>query len=286
MLLDRPGAEIYYAGKKYVIGEEIIATDASDYEGLIGRITEIRDGEDRETENDTPDIYCEFAPPVMQADIFRFEQTMSALYGERKTIEDITLDMVIMAPEMIKTLAEIEGESPVAEIYLLTEDWAANDAYGNSTEAFTSLEFAQISMKKKLAEEKQTGCIPVWKDEADFVEDESDMIYSAYREGFWCESHYELTITKVNMRMTPAFLCIAHKHYDIQNKHEDFVEQTNSWESLNNLPDKVIYELNHSKDIADRVEKKLSKNDSYWTAYWESFSEVAHDMVREAGGEQ
>ena len=44
MILDRIGAAFYYEGKKYVIGEPILATDASEYEGLLGRILEIRDG--------------------------------------------------------------------------------------------------------------------------------------------------------------------------------------------------------------------------------------------------
>jgi len=285
MLLDKVGEAFYYEGKKYVIGEQIFANDASEYEGLFGRILEIRDGDDKETENDAPDIYCEFEEPVLKSDIWNLEQRMSGLYGERMTLEDISLDLVIMGPDMITTIADIEDSSPTAEIYILTEDWAVNDDYGHSTGAFTSLEMAKFSMRQMLAKEKQTGCIPVWEDEADFVEDESDISYSAYREGFWCESHYELTIQKLDIRMSPAFLRLAADEFNIQSKQNDFVEQTESWESLHKLPDKTVYELTHSKSIAERVENKLNKNDSYWEAYWESFSEVAHDMVREVGGE-
>ena len=140
MILDRIGAAFYYEGKKYVVGEPIVANDASEYEGLFGRILETRDGEDKETENYAPDIYCEFEEPVLKSDIWSLEQRMSALYGERKTLEDISLDLVIMAPDMISTIAEIENNSPTAEIYILTEDWAVNDNYGHSTGAFTSFE--------------------------------------------------------------------------------------------------------------------------------------------------
>ena len=226
MLLNKIGEVFYFEGKKYVVGEKVVANECSEYEGLIGIITEIRDGIDKETDNDAPDIYCEFEEPVLNSDIWNFEQKMSALYGERKTLDDIALDLVIMAPEMITTIAEMEEKQPLAEIYLLSEDWAANDAYGQTTEAFTSLAMAQLRMKQLLSEEKATGCIPVWEDEADFVEDESDMSYSAYREGFWCESHYELTIQKINLRMCPAFLCLAEKHFNLQSKQEDFVAQT------------------------------------------------------------
>lgn len=284
MVIDRIGAAFFYEGKKYVVGEQIVANDASEYEGLFGRILEIRDGDDKETENDAPDIYCEFEEPVLKSDIWNLEQRMSGLYGERKTLEDISLDLVIMAPDMISTIAEIENNSPTAEIYILTEDWAVNDNYGHSTGAFTSLEMARLSMRQMLTKEKQEGCIPVWEDEADFVEDESDMSYSAYREGFWCESHYELTIQKLDIRMSPSFLREAADQYDIQTKQNDFVEQTESWEDLNNLPDEAVYNLRHSKEISPRVQNKLNKNDAYWEAYWESFSEVAHEMCKEAEG--
>lgn len=286
MILDRIGAAFYYEGKKYVVGEQIVANDASEYEGLFGRILEIRDGDDKETENDAPDIYCEFEEPVLKSDIWSLEQRMSALYGERKTLEDISLDLVIMAPDMISTIAEIENNSPTAEIYILIEDWAVNDNYGHSTGAFTSLEMARLSMRQMLTKEKQEGCIPVWEDEADFVEDESDMSYSAYREGFWCESHYELTIQKLDIRMSPAFLREAADHHNIQSKQEDFITQTENWNEVYNLSDEAIYKLRHSKAIAERVDRSLSKNDAYWEAYWESFSAVAHDMVREVGGEE
>ena len=286
MVIDRIGAAFFYEGKKYVVGEQIVANDASEYEGLFGRILEIRDGDDKETENDAPDIYCEFEEPVLKSDIWSLEQRMSALYGERKTLEDISLDLVIMAPDMISTIAEIENNSPSAEIYILTEDWAVNDNYGHSTGAFTSLEMARLSMRQMLTKEKQEGCIPVWEDEADFVEDESDMSYSAYREGFWCESHYELTIQKLDIRMSPAFLREAADHHNIQSKQEDFITQTENWNEVYNLSDEAIYKLRHSKAIAERVDRSLSKNDAYWEAYWESFSAVAHDMVREVGGEE
>ncbi len=284
MVIDRIGAAFFYEGKKYVVGEQIVANDASEYEGLFGRIIEIRDGDDKETENDAPDIYCEFEEPVLKSDIWNLEQRMSGLYGERMTLEDISLDLVIMGPDMISTIAEIENNSPTADIYILTEDWAVNDDYGRSTGAFTSLEMARLSMRQMLTKEKQEGCIPVWEDEADFVEDESDMSYSAYREGFWCESHYELTIQKLNIRMSPSFLREAADQYDIQTKQNDFVEQTEPWGDKYNLSDEVVYNLRHSKEISPRVQNKLNKNDAYWEAYWESFSEVAHEMCKEAEG--
>ena len=46
-----------YADKKYIIGEIVIGTKGSIYEGLPGVLMEIRDGSDKETDNPMPDLY-------------------------------------------------------------------------------------------------------------------------------------------------------------------------------------------------------------------------------------
>ena len=102
MIINRPGAEFIYDGASYKIGDRIIGTSESEYEGLYGSIFEIRDGEDKETENETPDIYCSFEEPVLPHQIKKLEEIFSELYQEPKKLEDITLDYVIMAPEMVR----------------------------------------------------------------------------------------------------------------------------------------------------------------------------------------
>lgn len=99
---------LIYENVEYRVGDRIIGTDASEYEGLIGTITEIRDGEDKDTENETPDIYCDFEVPDSPEAIKRLEEVFSNLYDEPKTVDDICLDLVIMAPEMIRHLDESE----------------------------------------------------------------------------------------------------------------------------------------------------------------------------------
>ena len=63
MILNKPGETFEYEGRKFMIGDQIIANGKSVYEGLFGTITETRDGEDKETENETPDLYCRFEEP-------------------------------------------------------------------------------------------------------------------------------------------------------------------------------------------------------------------------------
>ena len=56
MVVNQANQKYEYLEVTYAIGAAVMATEASEYRGLYGTITEIRDGSDRETENDTPDI--------------------------------------------------------------------------------------------------------------------------------------------------------------------------------------------------------------------------------------
>ena len=132
MLINKSGAEFLYNGITYRVGDVIIGSDQSEYAGLIGSILEIRDGNDKETENDTPDIYCSFDPPALPADIAKVEAVFSDLYDTQKTLDDICFDMVIMAPEMIT----VPGQSKKSiKLYILSEDWAANGDTGSQSKA-------------------------------------------------------------------------------------------------------------------------------------------------------
>ena len=108
MMINRIGAKFEYKGTTYVIGAPIVGTSESEYEGLYGTITEIRDGEDKETENKTPALYCSFEAPVLPCEVKKLEEVFSDLYEEPKTIDDIILDLVIMAPSMVKPLDELK----------------------------------------------------------------------------------------------------------------------------------------------------------------------------------
>lgn len=107
MICTRNGEGIITEGVAFVVGQRIIATD-SDYVGLKGYITEIRTGADKETENETDDIYCCFDIPEDKEEIKLLEEHFSDLFQEKKTIDEIPLDLVIMAPEEIRRLGENE----------------------------------------------------------------------------------------------------------------------------------------------------------------------------------
>ncbi len=107
MIYEKIGESIAADGITFAVGERVIATD-SDYVGLKGYITEIRTGADKETENEMDDIYCCFDIPEDKEEIKLLEEHFSDLFQEKKTIDEIPLDLVIMAPEEIRRLGENE----------------------------------------------------------------------------------------------------------------------------------------------------------------------------------
>jgi len=98
MIYNVVGQEFIYEGVTYRVGAEVVGTAESDYRGLNGFILEIRTGDDRETENETPDIHCYFDPPCLPSDIAELEKRFSALYGTEKKLEDITWTMSLWLP--------------------------------------------------------------------------------------------------------------------------------------------------------------------------------------------
>jgi len=206
MILNRHGAEFEYEGVTYTVGGAIVGTAESEYEGLYGRINAIHDGEDKETENETPDIYCEFDPPVMPHEIKALEETFSDLYDQPKTLDDITLDMVIMAPEMIRPLDDIRTMRERIHIFLVAEDWAVNGEHGSDCEAFADYDDAKRIMTDRLREELENGGVPSWRESCVFTEDSSRDFYEAYLNGEYMENHYRIMIIRQPLVVSAQFV--------------------------------------------------------------------------------
>lgn len=192
MIYKKPGEEFWHEGVCYKVGGRIVASEASDYAGLFGNILEIRTVDDRETDNDTPDIYCAFEAPVLSADRLALEQTFSQLYHEQKHIEDLGLDMVIMGPEMIAPLEHPTQVYPTGTLYVVVAHWAIDGEYGSYEAIFTERTDALHQFHNDLREEFLVGSILRWKESSQFVEEESDSSYECYLDGEYCENHFRL----------------------------------------------------------------------------------------------
>lgn len=206
MIIKEYGTEFEYNGTTYVIGEPIIGTSESEYEGLLGIITEIRDGSDKDTENETPDLYCEFEAPVLPCDITALEKIFSDLYDEPKKLEDITLDSVIMAPDMVKPLAELERETKTETVYILKEEWAKDDDYGEKITVFTDKASAKIEMIKQLQEEISDGYIAEMKEKDGFFEESYDGYYECFVEPQAEANHYSISVVMNEIKMSERFI--------------------------------------------------------------------------------
>ena len=280
MIINQPGAKFEHEGVTYTIGAPIIGTHASVYEGLFGRITEIRDGEDKETENETPDIYCYFDPPVLPCEISRLEEIFTDLYDQPKTLDDISLDMVIMAPSMIRLLDDLSTDRTEAEIHVVTEEWAVDGYQGSNTAAYTDFEDAKRVMLQRLYAEAESGCLARWMDKENAVVESSEKSYKCYLDGEYCGNHYSICIEQQKLCTSERFIRELANAYETSCQLEDFVSQVSEWEELDQLTDEQYERMIHDKRIPERFQKALSHNDSYWESYWLSMSEVAHEFVK------
>lgn len=280
MILNRIGQEFYYDNNYYHVGDRIIGTSESEYEGLYGVITEIRNAEDQETENETPDIYCSFEPPVLPCEIKKLEEVFSDLYDMPKTLDDISLDFVIMAPEMIRVIDQVAEPIPESKAYIVTEDWAADDNYGSSLSAvYTEFDDAKRKMVQMLLEEQTDGTIARWKVNDSFVEESTPTSYECYLEGEYCESHYHVEIIEQAICASHSFMREMSDAHTASCQLEDFVSQISDWDELAHMSDEQINRMTHDPRFPGRFQKALGNNNCYWESYWLTMSEVAQEFV-------
>lgn len=281
MILNENGKSFEYDGITYTIGDTIIGTNASEYEGLIGTITEIRDGDDKETENETPDIYCSFEVPIFPEDVKQLEETFSDLYNETKTIDDIVLDMVIMTPEMVISADKRHQDTKKIKVYAVTEDWANNDNYGYDMTLFATEKEAMKEFKTIVVTESLNGIISDIKCSSSYVEEIGAKSYECYIDGFQIDNHYTVTVKEKELQLTPSCMDQVKRIFQPLIHREDFISQIIQWPELELLTDAQYKEMINDPEVPERIASGLCKNDSYWDAYWETISEVAHQIVRE-----
>lgn len=103
-----------------------------------------------------------------------------------------------MAPEMITPLSAIYGQANTS-VFMVKEEWAVDDEYGEQTNGFLKLEHAQLFMRQRLSEASVNVGIFALRGEDYIVESYSDMFYEIYREGFYDQNHYGIGIDKVEI---------------------------------------------------------------------------------------
>lgn len=281
MIINKHGEAFEYEGTIYRIGAQIAGNEQSEYKGLFGTITEIRDGKDKETENETPDIYCSFEVPVLPCEVKELEERFSGLYQEPKTIDDIVLDLVIMAPEMIYPLEDLKECRHHPMVYVLMEDWAVDGEHGNSSEIYTDFNDAKRLLVQKLEEEMENGCISNWNYREGFIENSMPDSYECYLDGEYCENHYSISIVAQKLCASERFVRELAEIHKASCQLEDFLSQVSDWDEIAQLTDTQYERMIHDSRFPERLQSALGRNDYYWESYWETVSEVAHGFVKE-----
>lgn len=282
MILNKKDEVFEYADKKYQIGELIIANNQSDYVGLVGVITQIVTGEDKDTDNPYPDIYCDFIKPPFKDEIKILEENFSKWYGAKKSLKDLNFDGVIMAPCMIEQANKSTTSKDVIKIYLLTEDWAFDGEEGVETVAFTDFDDAKLQMRLKMYKERREGCVETWLDDEDFVEENSETSYEAYIEGYHCESHYTLTIKPVKLPISENIVGDLNFMLRHRNIFIDFRNQVEDWDELLELSEEEYERFINDSTIPNRVTRDLEHaREEDLDRYHETISEVAHELLAE-----
>lgn len=279
MIYDRTGAVCRHEGAEFRVGDMVVATPESPWEGLCGTITEIRDGDDRETENDSIDIYCEFLPPIHPEEIRRLEDRFSDLYGMEKRLDDISLEMVIMAPSMIRVIGR-KDEDRKLTVYLVREEWALDYDSGYDVRLCLDPDEAKMTMLTMIYEDMENGCISRWLDRGDLESEIKEDSYEYWLHDSYHENHYLVTFSAHELYIRDT----AYEKISIgclnDRLRADLAEQIEGWEELDDLTEEEYQAFISDPAIPEQLRIHLKRNGTLEESYWESVSECAFHMLR------
>lgn len=270
MIYNQYGQMFFYEDKLFMVGEEVYSIESGLY-GLLGRISEIRTGDDRKTENEGPDIYCTFRKPVLMKD-------KPWICNLPFASDDVTLDLVIMAPEMLIPTRLTNTTLPNMKVYALIESSIVDGTKSRSIKLYADKIHAEICMRKAIEQEKEDGCIAEWLGTKLYVEESSEEnSFRAYLKNEYCFNHFNIYVSEVELSLSEPFIkemlptCLGMKY------REDIAEQIESWD----IPEAVKRTAINDPSIYMRVQIALEGKNLYNEEYSEAISEVAHALTKE-----
>ena len=281
MILSKPGESIQWGNMTFSVGEQVYATNASEYHGLIGIITEIRDGDDKDTENYLPDIYCCFQEPVLACDREEIEKRFSALYQCPKKLEEIALDLAIMGPDMLIPMKVLDTQHKTITVYHIYEDWSANDDSGSSVIPTLDYEDAKRRLVKMLTEEMENGSIADHLDKTGFVVEQKKDYYCCWLDGAYFEFHYKIFIKEEQAVLTDRILSQIGREYRDAVLRDEFSQQIADWEEVSDFTDEELDQLIQQPGLPDALREALDNHSSYWENYWDAISSKAYALIRD-----
>lgn len=200
------GKVFMYGEQKFVVGEIVIATKGSIYDGLPGILMEVRDGADKETDNIHPDLYCKFFEPILPSNKKKISKKSYLLQNDYGTTEKPSTSLVILSPQMLISYDDLKRSREKKKVYLLTTDWAYNGRSGTSSEVYADMDDALKAFEMSVCGEREYEGISYFVSDPKFVMDITDNSVKAFVEGHYVESHYELKIEEKDFYVSEKFI--------------------------------------------------------------------------------
>ncbi len=279
MTTNRVGAEYTYGTVTYRIGDRVYANDQSYYNGLYGEIVEISTDDDQGTENQGPDIICRFDEPVFPKERKKLEQLFSDVYRTPKTIDELGLDYVIMAPDMLDILYEHRADVCKLPIYRIMEEWVLDGDEGSVQSVFTDKNAARDLLCRKLAEDLNEGISFKLSKAAGFTDKYLHDYYECWLEDSYYQNHYRICLVSDRIPLSPEALRIAAECHTNECHKEDFISHVAEWEDASDLSDEQYQCFIRNPNIPSVVEDRLRNNERYWEAFWDSVSSAASILL-------
>lgn len=281
MLLKNKGDAFVYDGTKFVIGERVIATSGSAYEGMIGRILQICEGNDKDTDNDTPDIYCSFDEPILKTHKKKAIKRLSQLWNDAVKLEDANVAQALMSPDMIVPLDNFCESGGSTVVYTLIEESCANCNTDVSVRLFADKETALQQLEINLKKEFEGGMLDTDLSDG-YVFEESEDSYECYLAGFAAEWRYYIHIEEQKLKINNDFIKAIGELDILRRLYDEFAEQSADLEGIDELTDKEFMGILENPNNLLRVRTELAKNEKLIRRYHESVYEIAHDIFGEA----
>lgn len=154
-----------------------------------------------------------------------------------------------------------------------------NGGTGHSSSIYSDSLEARARLNEALGNEIDSGCLSDWINTPEYRTETSENSYEGWLDGFYCESHYAISLEERNVVLTPSVIGDVGRDYLDASRYEDFACQVEQWEEISELSEEDYQRYLADVRIPNMIDKGLS--DIYWECYWEAVSEAAHTLLRE-----
>ena len=276
----KENAQPYLIGERmYCVGDLVYANRHSEYEGLFGRIIEIRDGKDKLTELSAPELVCAFTKPVLPDVIHRLERRISRRDRRPKMLHEIDLTRVILP---VEATTVIEDENPVSYdvgCFRLNVEWIIDGSKSTFSLLFSDYLAARKRFMDMLETEINSGCIDAWSRCDEFFVNCDKEWFECWLVGQCDSNHYRIALDKENLRLTADAVQAIGQLYLDQQFHRDFALRISESRATDKLPEDMQRHIIEDLCIPDYVRKAIEECPSFKEAYQEVLDVAARKLM-------